>query len=199
MGRINLVLAIIVTTFSSCAGQNKMFKELSNKLELNAFAYGKTDSATFEFLKIYIPYLTKEPPKGISFTPPISEGAQHSMHSIIFKKHPYFDFKISEGRLDFLTVEVEGGGVVIIDTKLWLMFNNKSDAEIAFKTLTQLFNPISEQKNISESNGRKIAKFVGKKPADEFDKAKIILTTDEIDSTKYKILFHTPYSSSDEE
>src|SRR4051812_11972066 len=119
MRHLNLVFLIFITTLLSCTGQNKMFKELSNKLELNAFVYGKTDSATFEFLKIYIPYLTKEPPKGISFTPPISEGAQHSMHSIIFTKHPYFDFKISEGRLDFLTVEVEGGSIVIIDTKLW--------------------------------------------------------------------------------
>ena len=199
MRRLNLVFLIFITTFSSCVGQNKMFKELSNKLELNAFVYSKTDAATFEFLKIYIPYLTKKLPKGISFTPPVGLNAQRSMHSIIFKKHPYFDFKISEGRLDFLTVEVDGGTIVITDTKLWLIFDNRNDAEITFKKLTDLFSPLSEQINISEANGRKIAKFVGKKPADEFDRAKIMLTTDEIDPTKYKILFHTPWHSTDED
>jgi hypothetical protein len=191
---------LFILLFISCCfgiisyGQQKTLKDISNEILLNAFVYGKTDTDLFNFLKAYIPYLTKEPPKGQIINPPRIEGEENFiMQSYFFKKHPLFNFKMSTARLDFLLVQYTVPGYKVDDKNLWFMFDKKEDADSAFNAIANLLGEYAEQKDIKEANGSKTAKFLEKTSDKWSRKALLVLTKDEVFDNKYKILFKNWY------
>jgi len=141
-------------------GQKETLEDLNNKLFCNAYVYGKTDSLTLKFLEQNFPYLTKEKPNGGRSMPPIGPDAKESIVSLKFKKHPFFNFLIKDGRLDFTTIEIPGAPKFETGAELWLFFDKAEDANTAFEELVSLYKNVSTTKEITEINGQRMGKFV---------------------------------------
>lgn len=85
-----------------------------------------------------------------------------TVHSLIFKHHPYFDGKFREGRIDFPTSETKDTGRGVQDFQLWFMFNSKRDAMNAFNKLSSMFNKFSKIKKIATGKDKIIASYTDK-------------------------------------
>jgi hypothetical protein len=187
-----LVLLIILAIYSF--GQKESFEEVSDKLFLNVYAYGKTDSTTFEFLKKNFPYLTKKKPEAGWSMPPIGIDAKQYIKTYnTFKKHPFFEFKLKEGHLDFFAVESSDGFIYETGAGLWLIFENEADANFAFTKLVDIFSNLSQQKVISEDKGQKTGRFLKDVLAKYPKKAELTLTRESINGNVYKIHFRNWY------
>jgi hypothetical protein len=176
-------------SFNSFA-QKENIHDFSNKLLCNAYVYGKTDPATFGFLKIHFPYLTKPKPQGIIFTPPIALNTKSSIVSMNFTKHPFFNFKIKSGHLDFLAKD-DDGSIFETGAYLWLIFDNENDANITFTQLIDSFQNYSNHESIIKKNGQKIASFTGK--ANNYTyKPQLTLLKDSANNA-YELLFKSEF------
>ena len=165
------------------------FDELSEKMFFNIFI-NKPDSSIFDFVKKYFPAFTEEYKSGGWTMNPLNPPElQHTIHSIKFTKHPYFDAKFREGRLDIFASEVKGGRPGVTDFQLWFMFDNKTDAQNAFTKLSKMFDSLSKSKKVSQRNGKTIAEYSDQSVLEETNSVQLILTTDELQNHKYKLFF----------
>jgi hypothetical protein len=171
--------------------QNEDFQELTSKLFCNVYVYGKSDSATTEFLNMHFPYLLKKREQGVQYGIPIGKNTKESITSMYFKKHPFFDFKIKEGRLDLATLET-AGHIYDNGTELWLFFENKKDADSVYDKLIKIYKKISSENKLAELTDRKVAKFSAKLSDNSIKKAILVLMKD-TGTNNYKIYFDNWY------
>jgi hypothetical protein len=78
-----------------------------------------------------------------------------------FRKHPFFNFNITHGRLDFETIETPGQEKFETGAELFLFFNNEQSADSAFNQLIELYKAASAKQNISINDIQKTGKFHG--------------------------------------
>ncbi len=114
---------------------------------------------------------------------------EHKVNSLKFNKHPYFDAKFREGRLDIFSSEEKERRPGVTDFQLWFMFNTKIDAQNAFKTLSRMFDTLSKSKKIVEKNGMTIAEYSDQSKLEDSNSVQFILTKDELQDNKYKLFF----------
>ncbi|HTC01076.1 MAG TPA: hypothetical protein VK705_10375 [Ferruginibacter sp.] len=141
-------LLLSMISFNSFA-QKENINDFSNKLLCNAYVYGKTDTATFNFLQDHFPYLTRPKPEDGLITPPEGTNSKHSIVSMTFKKHPFFDFKFKEAHLDFFTVD----GIFEKGAQLSLIFDNEGDEDYVFSQLSNSLQNLSYQKTVTNKPG----------------------------------------------
>jgi len=175
---------------SDSSAQTSKFDELWHKMFFNIFLH-KPDSSVFDFVKKYFPAFTEKPePGGWTVYPPGPfPDLQYTVHSLNFKKHPYFETKFRMGRLDILASEEKGGSPGVKDFQLWFMFDTKDDAQNAFAKLSNMFDTLSKSKRIFEKNGRTIAQYSDQADEESPGDVLIILTNDELQDNKYKVFF----------
>lgn len=152
----------------------------------------KPDSCVFDFVKEYFPAFTKPyKPGGWTMYPPGPiPKLEYTVHSLRFARHPYFDARFREGRLDILASEIKGTGHPgPIDFQLWFMFDNKTDAQYAFNKLSNMFDSVSKSKKIFQRNGRTVAEYSDQTTLDDSNSVQFILTEDELLDNKYKLFF----------
>lgn len=170
----------------SFAQKSKMW-DLNDQVLCNIYAYDKADSATKNFLNDNFPYLTKKQPAGQTIMAPIGIDAIYTVVKMKFQKHPFFDFNITEGILNFQTVGSPGEPKSIYDVDLILLFKTEQSADSAFNQLTDLYKSVSAQQNISILNNKKTAKFTGESIDYFFPKTSISLSKE--NEGIYKISF----------
>lgn len=185
---ICLFLLVNLDTF----GQKQNLPDLNDRLFCYAYSYGQADSLTTEFLKVNFPYLTRRRPQGQLISPPIGRDAKKTITSMEFTKHPFFDFNINHGRLDFETIETPGQPKFETGADLYLFFDNKQSADSAFDQLIKLYRKVSVKENITINDTLKTAKFLGEKLEYYTPKALIKLSKDD-DSNSYQIFFTNWY------
>lgn len=189
MKSIVLIASLIIVN-TICMGQTNEFTKLSDEMFFNIFAY-KPDSMVYDFVKKYYPMFTKAPEKGgwTAYPPGAVPVFISTMHSFIFTKHPFFDAKFKEGRLDILSNEEKGELPGVTDFRIWFFFDNKKDAESAFDKLCHMFEKVSKSKKILNKTDKEIAQYSSEKKMTDSNSVEFILTKDELYDGKYKILF----------
>ena len=179
-------LLLSMISFNSF-GQKENINDYSNKLLCNAYVYGKTDAATVEFLQAHFPYLARQKPENGYLTPPEGDNAKHSLTTMTFKQHPFFNFKMKSGSIDFFTVDDGGGLVFEKGAQLWLNFDTEGDANYVFAKLVDSLQKLSYQKTLTTQNGQSVILFSGY-ANDLIFKPSISLIKDPANHI-YKILF----------
>lgn len=156
----------------------------------NIFVY-KPDSSVYDFVKRYFPAFTEkyEPGGWIMYPPGPPPQLTYTVHSLMFKKHPFFNAKFREGKLDILASEEKDGRRGVRDFQLWFMFSSKAEAQKAYDKLTGIFEKVSKSKRIQEKDGKTIAEYFDKSDTKNSNGVIIILTKDEILNNRYKLFF----------
>jgi hypothetical protein len=184
-----VILFLLMTSGIISFGQTSKFDELANEMFFNIFIH-KPDSSVFFFIKKYFPTFTTDfEPGGWTIYPKNPPELHLTVHSLMFRHHPYFDAKFREGRLDLLASETKDGPPGVTDFQLWFMFDTKSDADKAFKKISMMFNRLSKKKNVREENGKIIAEYTDQNSLENTNSIQFILTKDELHNNKYKLLF----------
>ena len=170
--KLSFFVFTVLIALHVTAQQNKI-QDITDKLFCHVYAYEKADSSTKEFLKKNFPYLTQKPPKEGWIMPPIGSNSQKFIISMKFTKHPFFDFRIDEGRLDFNAVktgtEVFEDGVTLI-----LLCKTFKDGLATYNDIINLYKKVSDDKKIIEGNDQNIARFWGKTAYKSTAKAEIV-------------------------
>jgi len=158
--------------------QKENLQDIRNKLLCNVYDYQHADRATNRFLRANFPYLTQDPPAGGWSSPPIGVNSKREIVSMKFQQHPFFNFNLKEGRVDFHEV-ISSGEKFETGTDLWLIFENEKDANTAFKMLTDTLTNVSTGKTVTNSNGQITAVFSGNGKNNSTLQVKLILKKDE--------------------
>ncbi len=191
MSRLFYIIILIFSITAFANGQDDKFDKLTNDF-LFRMPNFQADSTTQAFLKKYVPFLVKKPtPGGWIAYPPKRELPPEllTIHAFEFKKHPFVNLKFRNGIFEFLTTEINNEVVMWRTCNVWFIFNNRKDADIAFKQIQLLFNKVSSSKKIYQKGYKKIAEYKTKTEKRWIPDVQIVLTKDEIDGRIYKILF----------
>lgn len=186
---VSYLFSFLLILGNIALAQKSKMQELNDQVLCNVYEYDKADSATKKFLKENFPYLTKKKPAGQIVMAPIGINAVYTTVKMKFQKHPFFNFDITEGILNFQTVASPGEPKSIESVKLFLFFKTKQSADSAFNQLVDLYKPVSSKQNINSLNGKKTGKFIGDAVNDFFPKA--IFSLSEENEGIYKITFNT--------
>lgn len=176
-------------TIADSSAQLSKFDELASRMFFNIFIH-KPDNSVFDFVKRYFPYFTEKfEPGGWTMYPPgpIPEVI-HTVHSLMFKKHPLFDAKFREGRLDIMASEEKDGRRGVTDFELWFMFDTKKEATNVFEKLSTMFDTLSSSKKITKIKGKIIAQYSNQPDLEDANGIFFVLTKDELYDEKYKML-----------
>ena len=141
-------------------GQKPNLQDVKNVLLCNVYAYPHADRATSRFLRANFPYLDEPRPPGGWSMPPIGINSTKKIVSMKFQQHPFFQFDLKEGRVDFHEV-ISAGEKFETGADLWLIFANEKDANAAFKVLTDTLASVSNDKKITNESGQTTAFFSG--------------------------------------
>lgn len=184
----NLTALCLILYVQASFGQDTKMEILNNKLLCNVFTYGKADSTTNQFLKKHFPHLTGKKPVGIVFTPPRLAGAKNGTLPMKFLKHPFFDFNIVSGQVNFQTIKNPGEPAFEVGADLYLFFANFQSADSAFNHLSELYKQVTTKQNISIHKDYKTGKFINTQAENNVSTAIIKLSKN---GTKgYKIYFN---------
>jgi hypothetical protein len=168
-------------------GQDTKLEILNQEMLCNVFSYGKADSATTKFLNKHFPYLTGKRPTGIVFTPPISKTSKKGVLAMKFKKHPYFDFNIIGGQVNFKTIKNQGVPIFEVGAELHLYFADYQSADSAFKYICELYKEVTPNQDITIHDAVKTGEF-GIAQSQDNDKI-IFLELSKNGDIGYKIIF----------
>lgn len=190
MGRFFLIIFFFMSNSLNGFGQLNKFDELSNQMFFNIFV-NKPDSVVFDFVKKYFPAFTEkfEPGGWTMYPPGPPPELFYTTHSLKFMKHPHFNAKFREGRLDIFASEEKEGHAGVTDFQLWFMFDTKKDADAAFNQLVKMFEKVSIQKTVEKNEGKRIAHLSDRKEMKATNSVELILTADELHKGKYKLFF----------
>ena len=186
------VLVVAAFPNISIYGQTNQFDEAVHKMLFNVMTH-QADSPVNSFVKKYIPILAVQ--KGEWAIDEQFYSLEDSVpdlltiHSLVFNRHPHFDFTFSEGQIDFLTRERNGRVVGLRNIKVWFIFNSEKDGEIAFEQLIAIFGRVGNRNGIVESQGNKISQSYNVQSNATFDSVEIVLMKDNLDHEPCKILF----------
>jgi hypothetical protein len=168
--------------------QNK-FEELYDQLTFNILTR-QADSSVYWFIKKYYPYLTV--PSRVtgwtSYPPGPVREYELTVHSIKFRKHPYFNADFRMGRLDLESQEEKEGTPTLSGVYVWFMFDSYAKALKAFVKLCGMFQKVSTNHKVTKVKGRIVAEYVHSQEVFP-DDVYIVMSEDEIYPDRYKILF----------
>jgi hypothetical protein len=151
---------ILCFLFQFSFGQTKSLQSVRNELLCNVFDYKQADSATVAFLRANFPYLAKPVPQGGLILPPFGSNYPSEVISMRFRRHPFFDFNIREGRVDFETVVTPAHEEYERRADLWLIFDREADAQAAFQIISDTLSAAAKKKKMNNAdNGQKTAEF----------------------------------------
>lgn len=156
------ILRLIILCFlsQSSFGQTKSLQSVRNELLCNVFNYRQADSATVAFLRANFPYLAEPVPPGGSILPPFGSNYPREVISMRFRRHPFFDFNIREGRVEFEAVVMSAHEKYERSADLWLIFDREADAEAAFQIISDTLSTAAKKKKMnSADSGQKAAEF----------------------------------------
>lgn len=188
MNRIPIIIAIFFCFTIPSYGQVKNFDSLYDKMFFNIFIH-KPDSSVFDFVQKYFPNLVEKPDtSGWTIYPPGEFiEPQKTEHNLLFYKHPFFDFKFKEGKLELFSTESKYYLPRIRQARMSFSFMNKLDAEKALNYFVSIFDSASKNKIIKTINGRKIIRYSG---GEKYTPELIfVLLKDELFENRYKLLF----------
>jgi hypothetical protein len=192
INRFIIIAFFLMTSQSNSFGQFSKLDELSYKMFFNIFIR-EPDSSVFDFVKKYFPAFTEKVESGSGgwtmYPPGPRPILQYTIHSLKFDKHPFFDAKFREGRLDISASEEKEGRPGITGFDLWFMFDTKKDADAALKKLSNMFAALSTKKKITKKNDKIIAQYSGQIELENTSGVFFVLTKDELYDGKYKLLF----------
>jgi hypothetical protein len=131
----------------------RSFFELTSELNFGIYTQAP-DSSILPFLKNHFPYLAKPPEKNgwISYPPGIPPEAQHGFHSIQVNRHPSIKTRHTAARLDLFTQEWPEGAPGLINSRVWIYFNNLVDAKKAQEELVNRFKGLGSRIEKKGSN-----------------------------------------------
>lgn len=175
-------IILLTLSFNSFA-QKETINDYSNKLLCNAYVYGKTDTATLNFLQNHFSYLTRPKPEDGYLTPPEGTNSTHSITTMTFKKHPFFNFPITSGHLDFFTVD----GFIEKGAELWLVFDNDEDADNTFSQISSALRNLSYQNTVTNKGTQETIVYTAYVNGVVY-KPELALIKDDASKT-YKIIF----------
>ncbi len=184
-------LLVLIFVSTSTFGQTNSLKSLTYALFCNAYTYEKADTATLRFLKNNFPYLARDKRKFPLVMSPFSENAIKSTVVMKFKRHPFFNFKIKEGQLNFNTMADTNIEPFVTSIELWLTFPDEKEANKSFIILADKLKKVSLDKVYSEQGDTKRYRFQAE--GDSYGltrKAELVLLKDE---NFYKIHFSDWY------
>jgi len=174
---------------SSSISKAEKFYDFINGLFFN-IPTGKPHPLVFDFVKQIFPAFTRKiKPGGWTMYPPNFPSLKEStIHSLIFKKHPYFDANILEGRLEISLNNYSNGSRGLEDLRIWFSFQTKQDADLALKTLSKKFDSLSKKKSLEKMGNKKLLHYSAHDPLQDSNPIEILLTKDELYTRRYKIM-----------
>jgi hypothetical protein len=108
----------------------------------------------------------------------------------VFLEHPHFKSAFRNGKLEFDCRRYnDTRGVQVDDVRLWFDFDTQLEGETAFVQIVDTLKPISPKNFVHTANGAMIGEFTDTKNTKGFAKVQVYLMTDDIDKTKFRILF----------
>jgi hypothetical protein len=179
MKHLFFTLFIISFVSHNSWGQKENLQDIRNKLLCNVFDYQHADMATNRFLRANFPYLTQQPPAGGWAMPPVGTNSKKEIVSMKFRQHPFFNFNLKEGRVDFHAVIMSANNKFETGADLWLIFDNEKEANTAFKVLTDTLTSVSKEKKITNGNSQMTAAFSGNGKNNSTFQVKLILKKDD--------------------
>lgn len=149
----------------------------------------KPDSSVFDFVEKYFPNFTQKPDTGgwTIYPPEEFKEPQKTEHNLLFYKHPFFDFKFKEGKLELFASELKDFLPRVRQPRISFSFLNKLDADKALNYLIARFDRVSKFKVIKNNIGRKIVIFSNGEKYNT--KVIFIIYKDELIENRYKLLF----------
>lgn len=173
--------------YTNTNAQSLTVDSYANQLFFNIYK-DQPDAAIRDFLKLYVPSLLDKK----TTAAPAGARNQYSMevHSFVFTQHPYFKTNFTNGKLEFECRRYDDArGIQVTDVRLWMGFDSQEDAETAFSKLIATFQPLSTKEKIKPDNGALKAQFSDTKATSGFSKVTIRLTPDNMDRSKFRMLF----------
>lgn len=179
MKHLFLTISILFLISFHSQAQTQNLQGIRNRLFCNVYDYQHADRTTNRFLRANFPYLTEpRQPGGLSM-PPVGVNSKRQIISMKFQEHPFFHFKLKEGRVDFHAIIMSPTQKFENGAELWLVFENENDANAAFKMLTDTLASASNDKKTTTDNGQTTAVFTGKGNDNSAYIVKLILKKDE--------------------
>lgn len=176
-------------------GQTISIDSYTNQLFFNILK-DQPDSSILDFLKLYTPSLYEKKHKPFGWTTYTSIDTLRShqeIHSFIFTRHPYFNAKFTQGKLDIYCKRYDDPKLIqnIVNVQVWFEFETQQEAEIAFSRLVDMFILTATDKKFSSVMSAQKAEFTNSKQTEGFNRIQFRLIADNISRYRYKILFET--------
>jgi hypothetical protein len=177
---------LFVLLYNDASAQSLTVDSYANQLLFNVFKE-KPDPVIQDFLKAYIPSMLDKKT--------VAQGSGDNKftlesHGFVFLEHPHFKPAFRNGKLEFDCRRYsDTRGVQVDDVRLWFYFDTQQEGETAFAQMVDILKPISLKNYIHSANGAMIGEFTDTKNTKGFSKVQAYLMTDEIDKTKFRILF----------
>jgi len=124
---------------------------------------------------------------GVSMQLQTDKQAWSDRHTFTFTKSPLRDLKIKSGIIKVTIAELDDTKK-LLDLQWTVDFDNKNDADLYFKRLQKLFQPLStKQKTEFDKNVGQIAQYSTRKPGDKGIKDISLVLGQSLKTRKYKI------------
>jgi hypothetical protein len=181
-----LASLLFVLLCNDTSAQTLTVDSYANQMLLNVFK-DQPDPVIQDFLKRYIPSMLDKKT--------VAQGSGDNKfklesHGFVFLEHPHFKSAFRNGKLEFDCRRYnDTRGVQVDDVRLWFYFDTQLEGETAFVQIVDTLKPISPKNFVHTANGAMIGEFTDTKNTKGFAKVQVYLMTDDIDKTKFRILF----------
>jgi hypothetical protein len=181
-----LASLLFVLLCNDTSAQTLTVDSYANQMLLNVFK-DQPDPVIQDFLKRYIPSMLDKKT--------VAQGSGDNKfklesHGFVFLEHPHFKSAFRNGKLEFDCRRYnDTRGVQVDDVRLWFYFDTQLEGETAFVQIVDTLKPISPKNFVHTANGAMIGEFTDTKNTKGFTKVQVYLMTDDIDKTKFRILF----------
>jgi len=168
------------------------FEEVTDNILLRIPSY-RANNPTKDFLLKYCPLLAKKPSGSWTSIPPSFDSTQEILtrHSLIFKKHPFLDINMKEGRLDLLTKEKNNNNSGYLTYFITLVFVTKETALNFFEHLCSTYEPLSFSKTKISLPDRQVAIYKEDNKTVSVNQIQLLMTKDDFFDNRYKIVIGT--------
>jgi hypothetical protein len=181
-----LASLLFVLLCNDTSAQTLTVDSYANQMLLNVFK-DQPDPVIQDFLKRYIPSMLD---KKIVAQGSGDNKFKLESHGFVFLEHPHFKSAFRNGKLEFDCRRYnDTRGVQVDDVRLWFYFDTQLEGETAFVQIVDTLKPISPKNFVHTANGAMIGEFTDTKNTKGFAKVQVYLMTDDIDKTKFRILF----------
>lgn len=179
-----------MTTVFDSSAQNT-FKELADKMLFNIF-HTQSSSVVHDFVEKYFPtYVNVKDTANWAISSRNEDYVepQKTVHTIFFTKHPFFDFKFSEGKFEVYSQETKSLLPRIWQVHLWFFFDSKESVEKALNDILIKFEPVCKSRKDIGKGEKRVILLSDQEKMDSLNCIQLIILKDDVHENKYKILF----------